>query len=676
MRILVLHQNLFERLAYERAIDHSVHDVVYAGTPQYLANIPPHVRCGTYALDPDRPVADQLRPWLAQQPPFQRIIARHEKLITPAAELRDAFGIPGMGAATARNFRDKVTMKRTLERAGFRVPRFVPADALAAPGGSAAPGGAGTPEGPTAPDGAAPGWRGRTIAKPRDEGGSQGVRLFETLDEALAFVRGTAAGPSARTADGAGADGGLATRYELEEYVEGPIWHVDGFLFKGEAVVAQASRYVGTPLRFENGSPIGSVQFDHPELTEWAVRCVRALGGETLTFHLEAIMTPDGPVFMEVAARCGGGYIVDVTERRTGAHLHTLDMASDVDDALADRFLAAPEPGLTYGFFLFPGHVHGGAAVSVRGALPLLDDPVVVRHRIAEPGRTTPTSHSYRPEHLPLSGVVRGPDPDALVRYVERVLEQVTVEDDHRLAHRLAEEAGELLLKVRAESGFADPAALKAAGDRLSHEFLAAALAAERPGDAVLSEEGKADAARLTAERVWIVDPLDGTREFSESGREDWAVHVALWAGGRLAAGAVALPARGVTLSTGTPPPPPDSPVDRLPVLGSRSRPPAFLAEVAGRIGAELVGMGSAGAKTAAVILGDARAYLHAGGQYEWDSAAPAAVALAAGLHVSRLDGTPPVYNRADPYLPDLLVCRPRDAAALLAAVAEATTGT
>ncbi|MFJ3162761.1 inositol monophosphatase family protein [Streptomyces kanasensis] len=659
MRILVLHQNLFERLAYERAIDHSVHDVVYAGTPQYLANIPAHVRCGTFPLDPARPVTHQLRPWMAGQPPFQRIIARHEKLITPAAELRDAFGIPGMGAAAARNFRDKVTMKRTLERAGFRVPRFVPADGLAAPDRP----------------GAGPGWRGRTIVKPRDEGGSQGVRLFETLDEALEFVRAATAQSSADPAAEQGTGGGFAARYELEEYVEGPIWHVDGFLFKGEAVVAQPSRYVGTPLGFENGAPIGSVQFDHPELTEWAVRCVRALGGETLTFHLEAIMTPSGPVFMEVAARCGGGYIVDVTERRTGAHLHTLDMASDVDDALAERFLGTPAPGLAHGFFLFPGHVHGGAAVSVRGARALLDDPVVAHHRIAAPGTTTPTSHSYRPEHLPLSGVVRGPDPEALVRYVERVLAQVTVEDDHRLAHRLAEEAGELLLKLRAESGFADPAALKAAGDRLSHEFLTAALAAERPGDAVLSEEGKADAARLTAERVWIVDPLDGTREFSEPGREDWAVHVALWAGGRLAAGAVALPAQGVTLSTGTPPPTPDSPVDRLPVLGSRSRPPAFLTQVAGRIGAELAGMGSAGAKTAAVIRGDARAYLHAGGQYEWDSAAPAAVALAAGLHVSRLDGTPPVYNRADPYLPDLLVCRPQDAAALLAAVAEATTG-
>jgi len=234
--------------------------------------------------------------------------------------------------------------------------------------------------------------------------------------------------------------------------------------------------------------------------------------------------------------------------------------------------------------------------------------------------------------------------------------------DDHRLAHDLAAQAGELLLALRADGG--DPRELRAAGDRRSHEFLASQLGQLRPGDAVLSEEGRDDPARLAAERVWIVDPLDGTREFGEPDRTDWAVHVALWergaqAAGALAAGAVALPAQGRVLSTAQPPaaPPAPQPGQPVRVLVSRTRPPAFLDRLAERIELTLIPMGSAGAKAAAVITGDADAYLHSGGQYEWDSAAPVAVAQAAGLHTSRLDGSALAYNQADPSLPDILIC-------------------
>jgi len=249
----------------------------------------------------------------------------------------------------------------------------------------------------------------------------------------------------------------------------------------------------------------------------------------------------------------------------------------------------------------------------------------------------------------------------------------VTFHDD-RLAAELAERAGELLLELRAGGG--DPAGLRKEGDRRSHEFLAAELAARRPGDAVLSEEGRDDRARLTADRVWIVDPLDGTREFGEPGRIDWAVHVALWqrGGGReargrgqaergeLTAGAVALPAQGQVLSTTVPPKVPTANGDpgigsQLRIVVSRTRPPAFLERLREETGVTLVPMGSAGAKAAAVMLGEADAYIHAGGQYEWDSAAPAAVALAAGLHASRTDGSALRYNQPDPVLPDILIC-------------------
>ncbi|MGH3392751.1 MAG: 3'(2'),5'-bisphosphate nucleotidase CysQ [Actinomadura sp.] len=263
--------------------------------------------------------------------------------------------------------------------------------------------------------------------------------------------------------------------------------------------------------------------------------------------------------------------------------------------------------------------------------------------------------------------------------------------DDHALAAELARAAGRLLLELRASTGFADPGALKDAGDQRSHEYLMAALARHRPGDAVLSEEGPpgGSTARLAADRVWIIDPLDGTREFGEEGRADWAVHVALWEKGTLAAGAVALPAQGRTLATAigggaeiidtdTAARSPlvlraDAP-GHIRMTVSRSRPPRFVQRLAEHLTdqggtVELVPIGSAGGKISAVLLGEVDAYVHAGGQYEWDSAAPAAVALAAGAHASRIDGAELVYNREDPTLPDILVCHPGLAPTLLAGI-------
>ena len=245
--------------------------------------------------------------------------------------------------------------------------------------------------------------------------------------------------------------------------------------------------------------------------------------------------------------------------------------------------------------------------------------------------------------------------------------------DDHVLARDLAGQAGQRLLELRAQGG--DPDVLRKAGDRLSHEFLTAALAGQRPGDVVLSEEGADNPARLGARRVWIVDPLDGTREFGEPGRSDWAVHVALWEDGDLTAGAVALPAQDTVLSTLEPPPGPpgDEAPARIRIVVSRSRPPGFVRNISGLINAELVPLGSAGAKVAAVICGEVDAYVHGGGFYEWDTAAPVAVARAAGLHASRIDGSALAYNQPDLLMPDILVCRPAVAGILLQAIREVT---
>jgi 3'(2'), 5'-bisphosphate nucleotidase len=256
----------------------------------------------------------------------------------------------------------------------------------------------------------------------------------------------------------------------------------------------------------------------------------------------------------------------------------------------------------------------------------------------------------------------------------------LTTPDDHVLARDLAEEAGRRLLELRAAGG--EPEVLRKAGDRLAHEFLVAELAAQRPGDMVLSEEAADDPARLNADRVWIVDPLDGTSEFGDVGRTDWAVHVALWqrttsgpSTASLAVGAVALPAQGTVLSTVDPPrsAAAEQAASPMRIVVSRSRPPRFAAEVAARVDANLIPWGSAGAKVAAVLEGKADAYLHAGGFYEWDTAAPVAVAWAAGFHASRIDGSELVYNQADLLMPDIVVCRPALAGTLLETIREVT---
>jgi len=239
--------------------------------------------------------------------------------------------------------------------------------------------------------------------------------------------------------------------------------------------------------------------------------------------------------------------------------------------------------------------------------------------------------------------------------------------DDHKFAAWAATLAGRRLTEVRTEG--LEGRALKDAGDRAAHDLLMALCAEHRPDDAVMSEESAAsieNADRLTASRVWIIDPLDGTREFSEPPRDDWAVHVALWQDGELVAGAVAQPGLGTTFDTGNPPTVPARSSQRPRIAVSRTRPPAFVEGLAEELGADLVPMGSAGAKVISVVRDVTDAYVHAGGQYEWDSAAPVAVARSAGLHTSRIDGSPLVYNQRDVLLPDLVVCRPELADAIL----------
>ena len=245
---------------------------------------------------------------------------------------------------------------------------------------------------------------------------------------------------------------------------------------------------------------------------------------------------------------------------------------------------------------------------------------------------------------------------------------------EHQDAARIATEAGEALLVLRRElDGGIDPKEIRDRGDRSSHDLIVRLLGELYPDDAVLSEEAKDNPVRLERSRVWIVDPLDGTREFGEPGRTDWAVHVALAVDEVPVVGAVALPGRGMTLATD--PAPSLAAEAGVPprIVVSRTRPPAVALQVADALSGQLVEMGSAGAKAMAVVLGEVDIYVHAGGQYEWDSAAPVAVAASAGLHVSRIDGSPIRYNQPNPWLPDLLICRQEFAPSVLAVLAAAS---
>ncbi len=249
-------------------------------------------------------------------------------------------------------------------------------------------------------------------------------------------------------------------------------------------------------------------------------------------------------------------------------------------------------------------------------------------------------------------------------------------ETDAQLATRLAVQTGRLLLELR-ESMFAGGAPswqVMDNGDINAHRFLMREFGTHRPDDAVLSEEGADDFKRLKSDRVWIVDPLDGTNEYGERGRHDWAVHIALWEKGAmqlggLIAGAVSLPAMDVVFATDPPPPFPERRFEKPRLITSRNRAPYAAVIVANELGCEAVRLGSAGAKAMAVVLGEADIYIHDGGMYQWDSAAPAAVAAAAGMHVSRIDGSPLEYNEREAWLPDFILCRPEFAEPILDAL-------
>lgn len=244
-------------------------------------------------------------------------------------------------------------------------------------------------------------------------------------------------------------------------------------------------------------------------------------------------------------------------------------------------------------------------------------------------------------------------------------------ETDQQLASRIATQAGVMLVELRDELAIEEIHYwdLKDEGDIAGHRYIMDALTQARPDDVILSEEAADNRRRLSAERVWIIDPIDGTNEFAEPPRYDWAIHIALWEKGKLTVGSVALPTLGITFDADPAPIVPPSTRERPLLVTSRTRNPYCAVKVANALGCDVARLGSAGAKAMAVVMGEADIYVHDGGMYQWDSAAPSAVAAAAGLHVSRTDGSPLIYNEESLWLPDFLVCRPEFAEAALRAL-------
>ncbi|GGQ69986.1 ATP-grasp domain-containing protein [Couchioplanes azureus] len=398
MRILILHRITDEVVRYADGIDFGAHDVTFVGTPERLATLPAHLpgeriaRPGLGDTDTEvlTAIAGRARPDL--------VIAQSEYDLIAAARVRQALGVPGDHEADVAPIRDKVVMKAAAARAGLRVPRFLPLPQALS-------------------DASAVAWRGRTVLKPLDGASSQDVRVFDTAAAALETVR----------REGLPADGD-PDRFEIEEFVDGPIIHVDGLVAAGNPVAVQASRYVGTCLGYAEGRPLGSVQIDTtPDAAAWTAACLDAVGIHTGPFHLEGIETPDGPVFLEVAGRFGGAGVAETFALATGVHLPSMQLRVLSDGPGARPDVRPSDPGARYGWFIWPGHRLGAQHCTVGGTDDFRRDPVVRRWVQRADGEPISQTLSYADSDVPLAGIV-GPAPTpVLERFLRDMFATVRV---------------------------------------------------------------------------------------------------------------------------------------------------------------------------------------------------------------------------------------------------------
>ncbi|MEV7419290.1 ATP-grasp domain-containing protein [Streptomyces sp. NPDC089919] len=400
MRILILQRISDKLVRHSAGIDHAVHDVTYVGTADRLAVLPSELRATFIERPGTGDTAEEVLAAVAGLPPFDLVIALSEFDLIAGAQVRAALGIPGDREADILPSRDKVVMKAAVAAAGLRAPRFLSlTEALEALPGELP-------------------WKGETVLKPLDGAASQDVTVYPTTEEALDAVRA-----------GGVLEGAELAGFEVEEFVTGPIIHVDGLLVDGKPVAIRASRYVGTCLEYANGTPLGSVQIElTPELSEWTLGCLAAVGITTSLFHLEGIETAEGLVFLEVGARFGGADVVDTFELATGVHLpsHFLQMITGGADAAVE-----PRPetaGSRYGWFVWPGHQLGGEYCRIEGEQAFRESPLAHRWIQRTEDEPIKTTLSYSDADVPLAGVVGPADSAELDRFLRDLFSFVRVE--------------------------------------------------------------------------------------------------------------------------------------------------------------------------------------------------------------------------------------------------------
>ncbi|MDQ2958092.1 MAG: ATP-grasp domain-containing protein [Actinomycetota bacterium] len=374
MHILVLHRVPDSLVHYADNLDHTAHEVTYVGVPERLHSTPQDVPCRRIERPGTGDTATEVLAAVADLPVPDRVIALSEYDLLAAGQVREALGLPGPHEAEVLPSRDKVLMKAAVERAGLRVPRFMALPDALSGGAETVP------------------WSGKTVLKPRSGASSEGVRSFASVVELL---------------DHAGRDALALQDYEIEEFVEGPIIHVDGLVADGEAVAVLASRYVGTCLGYAEGKPLGSVQIaTTAPVVDWTLSCLRAVGIDTGPFHLEAIESADGLVFLEVGARFGGADVVDTFELATGVRMPSSQLRLLVEGSDARPAVRPAQPDECYGWFVWPGHALNSTLCRIGGEQSFREDPLVWRWAQRRHGEPLTQLITYADADVPLAGIV------------------------------------------------------------------------------------------------------------------------------------------------------------------------------------------------------------------------------------------------------------------------------
>jgi hypothetical protein len=408
MRICILHRVPFGEAHYDKVIDHNVHDVIYVGPKAALADIPGDLRCEKIERPGTAPAWEEVLAAMAGRPRLDRVVSLSEFELLDAARVREKLNVPGKRPEEILIVRDKVKMKSAIHAAGLRAPRFMPCDALPTGGAEAPP------------------WTGKTVLKPRDGACSRDTVTFARAAETVAAVRTRSTGLAAFQSE----------QFEIEEFIEGPVFHVDGAILDGRLRLAMVSRNINTPLEYAYGLPLGSVELsERPDLEQWAEACSRAVGHSTGVFHLEGILSDAGPVFIEIGARAGAASIVDVVELFCGAHLYEVMLSFEVHGhAKLDGVLSHRRAAPAYGWFVFPGHRLGRGGMRIEGAERFRRDRHAVRWVQLPDGHPSPDHITYAPEDSPISGVVQGDSTADVEAFLRELFQTVRIESVERSA--------------------------------------------------------------------------------------------------------------------------------------------------------------------------------------------------------------------------------------------------